>query len=99
MTYDVTFNTDIIAQKAGAIQTTAGQIEELLGQLNGQMADLEQSYTGAGAAAFQAVYAKWRTTAAQMKEELGQIGAGLSSTGQARGDAEQQIASTWTSAL
>ena len=98
MTY-VTFNTEDIAAKAASIQTTAGEIETMLGTLTGQMSALAETYTGPGAAAFQEVYAQWKMTAAQMKEELGEIGIALGNTGQARGDVEQQIAGQWASAL
>ncbi len=99
MSYDVTFRTDDITSKASAIQATAGEIEGLLGQLSSQMAALAETYTGAGANAFQEVYAQWKATAAQMEEELGEIGVALGTTGQARADVEQQIASQWSSAL
>ena len=99
MSYNVTFDTEDIANKAAAIQTTAGEIENQLAQLTTQMAALAETYTGAGASAFQQVYEQWKTTAAQMKEELGEIGIALGNTGQARGDVEQQIASQWAQSL
>jgi WXG100 family type VII secretion target len=99
MSYNVTFDTEDIASKAAAIQAAAGEIETQLTQLGGQMAALAETYTGPGASAFQEVYGQWKVTAAQMKEELGEIGIALGNTGQARGDVEQQIASQWTSAL
>jgi early secretory antigenic target protein ESAT-6 len=99
MSYNVTFDTEDIANKAAAIQTAAGEIETQLTQLTIQMGALAETYTGAGASAFQEVYAQWKITAAQMKEELGEIGVALGNTGQARGDVEQQIAGQWASAL
>ncbi len=99
MSYSVTFDTEDIANKAAAIQATAGELESQLAQLTSQMSALAETYTGAGASAFQEVYAQWKTTAAQMKEELGEIGVALRNTGQTRGDVEQQIAGQWASAL
>ena len=98
MSYTVTFDTGDIAEKAAAIQTTAGEIESLLGTLTGQMSALAETYTGPGAAAFQEVYARWQQTQGQIKEELAEIGVALRNTGQVREDVEGQIASQWQAA-
>jgi WXG100 family type VII secretion target len=98
MTY-VTFNTEDIATKAASIQTTAGEIETMLGTLTGQMSALAETYTGPGAAAFQEVYAQWQQTQGQIKEELAEIGTALRNTGQVREEVEGQIAGQWSSAL
>jgi WXG100 family type VII secretion target len=98
MSYSVTFDTGDIADKASAIQTTAAEIEGLLGTLTSQMAALAETYTGPGATAFQEVYAQWQQTQGQIKEELAEIGIALRNTGQVRVDLEGQIASQWQAA-
>jgi WXG100 family type VII secretion target len=97
MAYTVKFDTGDIAAKAQAAMSTADEIETLLNTLNGQMADLAQSYTGTAADAFQSVYQHWQVTQANIKEELNEISAGLRNTGQARDDQESSLTSQWQS--
>lgn len=99
MGYTVQFDTGDIAAKAQAIVTTAGDIENLLNTLNGQMVDLSNSYKGAAADAFQEVYQHWQATQVQIKEELNDISVGLRNTGQARDDQESSLTTQWRSAL
>jgi len=99
MALNVIFDTDDIAARAAKIQSTASEIETQLGLLTQEMAAFAETYKGAGANAFQEVYAKWQQTQGQIKEELAEIGTALRQTGQVREQVESQIAGQWASAL
>jgi WXG100 family type VII secretion target len=99
MPLNVIFDTDDIAARAAKIQSTAAEIETQLGLLTQEMAAFADTYRGAGANAFQDVYAKWQQTQSQIKEELSEIGAALGKTGQVREQVESQIAGQWAAAL
>jgi len=99
MALNVIFDTDDIAAKAAKIQTTASEIETQLNLLTQEISAFAESYQGAGANAFQEVYARWQQTQGQVKEELGEIGSALQQTGQVREQVETEIAGKWTSAL
>jgi WXG100 family type VII secretion target len=99
MPLNVAFNTDDIAARAAKIQSTAGEIESQLGLLTQEMAAFAETYKGAGANAFQEVYAKWQQTQGQIREELAEIGTALQKTGQVREQVETEIAGQWANAL
>lgn len=99
MALNVLFDTDDIAAKAAKIQSTAGEIETQLGLLTNEMSAFAETYKGAGANAFQEVYAKWQQMQLQIREELAEIGTALQRTGQVREQVESEIAGGWASAL
>lgn len=99
MALNVIFDTDDIAARAAKIGSTAGEIETQLSLLTQEMAIFAETYKGAGANAFQEVYAKWQQTQGQIKEELAEIGSALRQTGQVREQVETEIAGKWAGAL
>jgi len=99
MALNVIFDTDDIAAKAVKIQTIASEIETQLNLLTQEMSVFAETYQGAGANAFQEVYARWQQTQGQIKEELVGIGRALQQTGQVREQVETEIAGKWTAAL
>jgi WXG100 family type VII secretion target len=99
MALNVIFDTDDIAARAAKIGSTASEIETQLSLLTQEMAIFAESYKGAGANAFQEVYAKWQQTQGQIKEELAEIGSALRQTGQVREQVETEIAGKWAGAL
>ena len=99
MALNVTFDTDDIATRAAKIESTASEIESQLGLLTQEMTAFAETYRGAGANAFQEVYAKWQQTQGQIREELSEIGTALRKTGQVREQVETEIAGQWSSAL
>jgi WXG100 family type VII secretion target len=99
MALNVTFDTDDIAARAAKIQSTAVEIESQLGLLTQEMAAFAETYRGAGANAFQEVYARWQQTQGQIQEELAEIGTALQRTGQVREQVESEIAGKWAAAL
>jgi len=99
MALNVIFDTDDIAARAAKIRSTASEIETQLGLLTQEMAAFAETYRGAGANAFQEVYAKWQRTQGQIQEELSEIGTALQNTGQVREQVETEIAGKWASAL
>lgn len=99
MALNVIFDTDDIAARAAKIGSTASEIETQLGVLTQEMSAFAETYRGAGANAFQEVYAKWQQTQGQIKEELAEIGTALQKTGQVREQVETDIAGQWSAAL
>jgi WXG100 family type VII secretion target len=99
MALGVIFDTDDIAARAARIESTAAEIETQLGTLTQEMAAFADTYKGAGANAFQDVYAKWKQTQGQIQEELTEIGTALRNTGQVREQVETEIAGKWNAAL
>jgi WXG100 family type VII secretion target len=93
------FDTDDIAARAAKIGSTAAEIETQLSLLTQEMSIFAETYKGAGANAFQEVYAKWQQTQGQIKEELAEIGSALRQTGQVREQVETEIAGKWAGAL
>jgi|SRR5215472_4038381 len=88
-----------IAARAARIESTASEIESLLGLLTRDMAAFADTYQGPGADAFQEVYNKWKLTQGQVHQELAEIGAALRATGQVRQQVETEIANKWAAAL
>lgn len=95
----VIFDGEDINAKAAAIQSTAGELETLLGQLTSMMASFADTYQGPGANAFQEVYQRWQQDQSRIHADLTDIGTALQNTGTIREDVERQIAGQWASAL
>ncbi|MET0735372.1 MAG: WXG100 family type VII secretion target [Microbacterium sp.] len=71
--------------------TVRGTIDRLQGETNALMAQLTQlqaSWTGAAAAAFQSTVEEWRATQRQVEDALGGINGALAIAGRQYADAE-----------
>jgi 6 kDa early secretory antigenic target len=75
----------------GATATIHASMERISGEsgaLLGQLVNLQGSWSGAAANAFQTVVSDWRATQQRVEESLGAIGRGLGAAAQQYAEAE-----------
>lgn len=84
-----TVDSEDVQTKAAAIQTTVGRVQSETGALLGQLGDLQRSWTGQAAAAFQTSADNWRAIQARVDEALAALGASLAAAGASYAEAEQ----------
>jgi early secretory antigenic target protein ESAT-6 len=75
----------------GATATIHASMERISGEssaLLGQLVNLQGSWSGAAASAFQSVVSDWRATQQRVEESLGAIGRGLGAAAQQYAEAE-----------
>ncbi|MGO1410430.1 MULTISPECIES: WXG100 family type VII secretion target [unclassified Microbacterium] len=84
-----TVDSEEVQTKASSIQATVGRMQSESGLLHGQLADLQRSWTGQAAAAFQASAEEWRSVQVRLDEALTALGAALAAAGTSYADAEQ----------
>jgi early secretory antigenic target protein ESAT-6 len=65
-----------------AVRSTISRIQGEVGGLNGQLANLQGSWTGQAATAFQGVVAEWKVTQQRVEEGLAAISHALGQAGQ-----------------
>ncbi|MBX3067622.1 MAG: WXG100 family type VII secretion target [Cryobacterium sp.] len=65
----------------GNIQSTMSRIQAEANQLKSQLTDLQSSWTGPAATAFQSVLLDWTTTQAKVEQSLASIGQALGQAG------------------
>ena len=71
-------------------QAAMGRIQGEVAGLHAQLVDLQSSWSGSAASAFQGVVSDWRTTQARVEESLGHINTALGQAGQLYAEAEVQ---------
>jgi WXG100 family type VII secretion target len=69
-----------------------GRIQAEVSGLHGQLTQLQSSWTGPAATAFQGVVSDWRATQQRVEESLAHINAALAAAGRLYADAEEQNA-------
>lgn len=67
-----------------------GRIQDEVAGLHAQLVDLQSSWTGSAATAFQGVVSDWRATQTRVEEGLGRLHTALGQAAQLYADAEQQ---------
>lgn len=75
-------DSDAVAGATAAIRATAGRIESDTGAMMAQLTQLQGSWTGTAALAFQAVVERWRVAQREVEAALGDIGSALDAAGQ-----------------
>ncbi|MBX3088360.1 MAG: WXG100 family type VII secretion target [Cryobacterium sp.] len=65
----------------GAIQATMSRIEAEASQLKSQLTDLQSSWSGPAATAFQSVVLEWTATQQRVEQSLSTIGQALGQAG------------------
>ena len=88
-----TVDSEEVQTKAAAVQATVGRVQSETSALRAQLADLQRSWTGTAAAAFQGSADQWRTVQAQVDEALQMLGQSLSAAGTGYAEAERAAAS------
>lgn len=87
-----TVDSEDVQAKAAAVQSTVGRVQAETGALIAQLADLQRSWTGQAAMAFQTSADNWRAVQAQVDQALISLGTSLSTAGTGYADAEQRAA-------
>lgn len=75
-----------------AIQASMGRIQAEVSGMYAQLTNLEASWTGQAASAFQNVVGDWRITQQRVEESLAAINQALATAGQQYAEVEQQNA-------
>ena len=85
-------DSEAVAAATSSVQAAASRIQSDVSGLHAQLLDLQSSWTGQAAAAFQAVVADWTATQRRVEESLHLINTGLAQAGQHYADIELQNA-------
>ncbi|WP_431805194.1 WXG100 family type VII secretion target [Microbacterium sp. bgisy203] len=74
-------DSDAVLTATGAIRNTADRLQSETAAMLGQLTQLQSSWTGSAAIAFQSVVDRWRLTQRDLESALGEIGLALSNAG------------------
>ncbi|WP_261165970.1 WXG100 family type VII secretion target [Microbacterium sp. Marseille-Q6965] len=83
-----TVDSDIVMEKAAAVGGTVGRLQAETATLQAQLRDLQGSWTGMAAGAFQASAEEWRAVQAQVEQALAALGESLRAAGTHYADTE-----------
>jgi WXG100 family type VII secretion target len=83
-------DSEAVAAATAQARAAMGRIQGEVSGLHAQLVDLQSSWTGAAAAAFQGVVGDWRATQQRVEESLGEINAALGRAAELYADVEQQ---------
>ncbi|MFE1644385.1 WXG100 family type VII secretion target [Microbacterium sp. P01] len=86
-------DSDAVLSATAAARSTADRLQAESSTLLAQLTQLQSSWTGQAAVAFQTVIDDWRGTQRRVEESLTGISTALASAGQQYADAEQLNAS------
>ncbi|MBW4031950.1 MAG: WXG100 family type VII secretion target [Acidobacteria bacterium] len=85
-------DSEAVVAATGNVRAAVSRIQAEVSGLHGQLVNLQSSWSGPAASAFQSVVSDWRATQQRVEESLGGINAGLARAGQLYADVEQQNA-------
>jgi WXG100 family type VII secretion target len=85
-------DSEAVAAATARIQARMSRIQAETGGLGGELGELQSSWTGQAATAFQSAAAEWRATQQRVEEALGAIGTALAYAGQQYVEIELQNA-------
>lgn len=85
-------DSDAVAGATAAIRATSGRIESDTTAMMAQLTQLQGSWTGSAALAFQTVAERWRAAQREVEAALADIGAALDAAGQQYVQAEANAA-------
>lgn len=86
-------DSDAVLATTHAVHGTIDRLQGETAAMMTQLTQLQSSWTGAAAVAFQSVVDRWRGTQRQVEEMLGEINLALAAAGRQYADAEQLNAS------
>ena len=90
-------DSEAVLSAHGAIQNTMSRIEAEAANLKSQLMNLQGSWTGAAAMAFQGVVGDWTATQQRVEQSLHSIGTALGAAGRQYADVELANARMFTS--
>lgn len=83
-------DSEAVAAATARVQAAMSRIQGEVAGLHAQLVDLQSSWTGSAASAFQGVVGDWRATQTRVEESLGHINTALGQAAQLYADAEVQ---------
>lgn len=83
-------DSEAVAAATASVQAAASRIQADVSGLHGRLIDLQGSWTGQAATAFQAVVADWSATQRRVEESLQLLNTGLARAGQHYAEIEVQ---------
>lgn len=81
-------DSEAVLSATGAVRTSIGRIQAEVSGLHGQLTNLQGSWSGQAATAFQAIVNDWKATQQRVEESLAGINHALSQAGQQYADIE-----------
>jgi 6 kDa early secretory antigenic target len=81
-------DSEAVISATSAVRGSISRIQAEVDALYGQLVNLQSSWSGQAATAFQAVVTDWKGTQARVEQSLGSITTGLAHAGQQYADAE-----------
>ena len=81
-------DSEAVLTATGAIRSSIDRVQSETSALHGQLAALQDSWSGQAAVAFQSLFQHWRTAELQMQESLAEISQALNFAGQQYADTE-----------
>lgn len=85
-------DSDAVFNATAAVRNSITRIQSEVGGLHGQLTNLQSSWSGSAATAFQSVVLDWKATQQRVEESLAAINQALAHAGQQYADIEQQNA-------
>jgi early secretory antigenic target protein ESAT-6 len=85
-------DSDAVLSSGAAIHASIGRIQAEVNGMYSQLSNLEASWSGQAASAFQGVVGDWRITQQRVEESLATINQALATAGRQYADVEQQNA-------
>lgn len=82
-------DSDAVLTTTGAVRGTIDRLEAESAAMLAQLTQLQGSWTGSAAVAFQSVIDQWRLTQRQVEESLAAINTALATAGRQYAEAEQ----------
>lgn len=86
-------DSDAVMSAEAAVRASASRIQGEVGGMLTQLMNLQSSWTGQAATAFQGVVTDWRATQQHVEQSLANIGQALGRAGQQYAEAERANAS------
>jgi len=81
-------DSEAVISATGAVRAIISRIQAEVAGLDGQLAQLQGSWTGAAASAFTSAAADWRSTQQRVEENLGTLNLALTHAGQQYSETE-----------
>ena len=81
-------DSEAVATATGAVRSSIGRIQAEVITLHAQLTNLQGSWTGTAATAFQSVVTDWNTTQKRVEDSLTAINTALNTAGQQYADIE-----------
>jgi WXG100 family type VII secretion target len=89
-------DSDAVISATGAVRSSIGRLQAEVNGLLGQLVNLQNSWTGPAAVAFQGIVNEWRGTQSRVEESLNSINEALSVAGQQYAEIEESNARMFT---